>query len=220
MNFMIKISGEHAQSFLQGQLTCDVKMLSEGQSCMGAHCNQKGRVLFNYLIFFEDGSYFLKLPSSMEEIAKKRLEKFSIFSKVDLEIILEKNEKEKMVASRQEDIRQGFVTIFPETSGLFTPHELNYPRWGLISFKKGCYTGQEVIARMEYLGKLKKHLYFSEIETQECVKRGEELKQTSDKRVVGVIADHYQIKEGRYLVLAVIEDNAVKNCEGHWIFCL
>jgi len=217
---MIKISGEHAQSFLQGQLTCDVRMLLEGQSCLGAHCNQKGRVLFNYLIFFDDGNYFLKLPFLMEEISKKRLEKFSIFSKVDLEIILEKNEKDRVMDSRQEDVRQGFVTIFPETSGLFTPHEVNYPKWGLINFKKGCYTGQEVIARMEYLGKLKKHLYFSEIQTDECIKRGGELKQTSDKRAVGVIADYYQIKKNHYLLLAVIEDNAVKNCDGHWICCL
>ena len=37
----------------------------------------------------------------------------------------------------------------------FTPHELNYQNLGLINFEKGCFTGQEVIARMHYRGKLK-----------------------------------------------------------------
>lgn len=50
----------------------------------------------------------------------------------------------------------GIPSIYPETSEQFLPHEVNLPRLQGISFKKGCYTGQEIIARMEYRGKLKK----------------------------------------------------------------
>ena len=57
------------------------------------------------------------------------------------------------------DIEAGFPSILPETQDMFTPHDLSYPDLGGISFTKGCYTGQEIIARMQYLGKPKQKLY-------------------------------------------------------------
>ena len=57
-------------------------------------------------------------------------------------------------------IRAGIVDIHTDTSGVFTPHALNYHNIGdAVSFSKGCYTGQEVVARMQYLGQLKRQLY-------------------------------------------------------------
>ena len=52
-------------------------------------------------------------------------------------------------------INKGIVEINKNTSSKFTPHELNYQNNELIDFTKGCFNGQEVIARMEYRGKLK-----------------------------------------------------------------
>ena len=46
-------------------------------------------------------------------------------------------------------------SINESISEFFTPHELNYQNLGLINFEKGCFTGQEIIARMHYRGKLK-----------------------------------------------------------------
>lgn len=57
------------------------------------------------------------------------------------------------------DIMAGIPTIYPETSGQFTPHQLNLPSIGGVSFNKGCYIGQEIIARTHYLGKSKSRLY-------------------------------------------------------------
>ena len=45
------------------------------------------------------------------------------------------------------------VEISEENSGKYTPHELNYDVNNRIDFEKGCYTGQEVVARMHYRGK-------------------------------------------------------------------
>lgn len=56
------------------------------------------------------------------------------------------------------DIQGGIATLYPETRALLTPHHLNYHQLKGVSFKKGCYTGQEVIARMQYLGSLKTQL--------------------------------------------------------------
>lgn len=57
------------------------------------------------------------------------------------------------------NVRAGVAAIDPDTSGEFVPQMLNYQALGAVSFKKGCYTGQEIVARMQYLGKLKRRLY-------------------------------------------------------------
>jgi len=56
------------------------------------------------------------------------------------------------------DILQGFVHISPQLSEEHTPQALNYDLSGIIDFSKGCYTGQEIIARMHYRGSAKKRL--------------------------------------------------------------
>jgi len=57
------------------------------------------------------------------------------------------------------DIANGIATVYPETSDAFVPQMLNMQLIDAVSFKKGCYTGQEIVARMQYLGKLKRRLY-------------------------------------------------------------
>lgn len=56
-------------------------------------------------------------------------------------------------------IRAGIGQVMPTTRELFIPQMLNLQAVGGVSFKKGCYTGQEIVARMQYLGKLKRRLY-------------------------------------------------------------
>ena len=60
---------------------------------------------------------------------------------------------------RLEDIRQCHPWIRPQTSGALTPHMLNLDLLGAVSFDKGCYTGQEVVARTEYLGQSKRRTF-------------------------------------------------------------
>ncbi len=74
----------------------------------------------------------------------------------------ENTEPEKFHAHDDEwlclDITDGIPHIHPATSSKFLPHELNLPALHAVSFDKGCYTGQEIIARMHYRGKLKQQL--------------------------------------------------------------
>ena len=56
-------------------------------------------------------------------------------------------------------VRAGIGQVFGATRELFIPQMINLQAVGGVSFKKGCYTGQEIVARMQYLGKLKRHLY-------------------------------------------------------------
>lgn len=57
------------------------------------------------------------------------------------------------------DIRAGFATVFAAGRDRFQPQELNYQALHGVSYNKGCYTGQEVVARLYFRGKLKQRLY-------------------------------------------------------------
>jgi folate-binding protein YgfZ len=57
------------------------------------------------------------------------------------------------------DIMAGIPGVHPETSEAFVPQMANLEIVGGVNFKKGCYPGQEIVARMQYLGKLKQRMY-------------------------------------------------------------
>jgi folate-binding protein YgfZ len=54
------------------------------------------------------------------------------------------------------DIQAGIPWLFTQTSEEFVPQMLNLDKLNAISFEKGCYTGQEIVARTHYLGKNKR----------------------------------------------------------------
>lgn len=56
-------------------------------------------------------------------------------------------------------IRAGLPDPGPRSVGEFTPHMLNLERLGAVSFSKGCYTGQEIVARTQHLGKVKRRMF-------------------------------------------------------------
>jgi tRNA-modifying protein YgfZ len=60
----------------------------------------------------------------------------------------------------------GIAIIDEHTTGLYTPHAIGFQNIGGVDFKKGCYTGQEIIARMHFLGKIKEGLYQAHCHTQ------------------------------------------------------
>lgn len=86
---------------------------------------------------------------------------------------------------------EGIPIIYPETTGQFLPHELNLPLLGAISFDKGCYTGQEIIARMEYRGKLKTHLYRTQITTAAAILPGTAIytRENAEMQECGYVVD-------------------------------
>ncbi|AOS98476.1 tRNA-modifying protein YgfZ [Microbulbifer aggregans] len=60
---------------------------------------------------------------------------------------------------QQRLISDGVPQLHTETSGIFIPQMLNLHLLGGVNFKKGCYTGQEVVARLQYLGQAKRRMY-------------------------------------------------------------
>lgn len=62
-------------------------------------------------------------------------------------------------AWQAEQLRAGHYAIEADDSEQFTPQALNYDRRGRVAFDKGCYTGQEVVARLHYKGRSKRRLH-------------------------------------------------------------
>ena len=153
----IKVSGPEALDFLQGQLSCDMREVTD-QPIPGAYCDNKGRVIASAAVFKNQSDYIIELPEAIAKQTLQILQKYARFAQVSLDYTISSKKLDL-----RENIRKKIAVILPETSGLFTPHELNYPLLNFISFKKGCYKGQEIIARMHYLGKLKKQLLYIQI---------------------------------------------------------
>ncbi|WP_459749512.1 CAF17-like 4Fe-4S cluster assembly/insertion protein YgfZ [Pseudomonas sp. 3A(2025)] len=82
-------------------------------------------------------------------------------------------------------IRAGIGQVMPATREEFIPQMINLQAVGGVSFKKGCYTGQEIVARMQYLGKLKRHLYRLSVEGVEHPEPGTPLFSPAHKSAVG-----------------------------------
>ena len=59
------------------------------------------------------------------------------------------------------DIKAGLPTIFPESKEMFTPQQVNLDLIEGVSFDKGCYPGQEVVARLHYLGKASRRMFLA-----------------------------------------------------------
>ena len=155
---IIQISGLDSAEFLQGQITNDVNLASSDQMLRSAICNVKGRVLAVFKILKVGADFHIFLNKSIAEKFKFHLEKYSVFYKTKIEFINQSSKNIEIISEsdfRFRSIEEGFVDINESISEFFTPHELNYQNLGLINFEKGCFTGQEVIARMHYRGKLK-----------------------------------------------------------------
>lgn len=111
---------------------------------------------------------------------------------------------------RSIEIAMGIPRLSPNTVGLFTPHDLNCQLIHAVSFNKGCYTGQEIIARMQYRATLKQRLYRLSL-TGVCQEPqpGEPL-YNATQQAVGTFVSIAPTQTG-YQALAVIRDQAVKN---------
>lgn len=68
-------------------------------------------------------------------------------------------------AWRQSEIRAGIPMVLAATQEQFVPQMVNYELVGGVNFRKGCYPGQEIVARSQYLGKLKRRTVIAEIES-------------------------------------------------------
>lgn len=103
------------------------------------------------------------------------------------------------------DILAGIPTIYPETVEAFVPQMINLQQMEGISFQKGCYTGQEIVARTHYLGKIKRRMYLARVDSPTPPRPGDPLfsPQADASQSAGQLADACRHPDGGYAVLAV-----------------
>jgi tRNA-modifying protein YgfZ len=107
-------------------------------------------------------------------------------------------------------VRAGIGQVMASTRELFIPQMINLQAVGGVSFKKGCYTGQEIVARMQYLGKLKRRLYRLELHDSQVPEPATALFSPSHASSVGEVVLAARSPAGVEL-LAVLQDEAALN---------
>ncbi|MCW8899464.1 MAG: folate-binding protein [Gammaproteobacteria bacterium] len=275
---LIEASGDDVVEFLQGQLTNDIKLVTDELGQLSAYCSPKGRILASFRIFMRDGHYFLKLHSDILEATLKRLRMFVMRSKVELTDSSDKfarigiagtNSSNKLTTiftalpentdeSLTEDemtiiklpgtlpcyevhgpvekvkvlwqklqndavavgenswnlltIRAGIPEIVAETVEAFVPQMVNLQAINSLSFTKGCYPGQEVVARMHYLGKLKRRLFIGSVETDTLPIPGQSiLTESENEEKAGQIVSASWSNDKSVEILAVLQIEKAEN---------
>lgn len=275
---IINLHGEKAIEFLQGQLTCDLNLVSDITMIQGAQCNLKGRIL-SLLDVINWNGVKLVLPRDLIEATINSLSRTAQLSKVVLQedseyrvlgfllqnpndllpdtpyfsqelytlsytsqfcyyylgkgfyiFIVPKNEvsnfsdlfieKSQFLGSLNWHILrllQNQIEIYPESRGLFLPHRLGLHETNYISFNKGCYKGQEIIARTHYRATIKHELRLYTIVSKESIYSGQKLFKSNEEIELGELIDYADLPNDRYLIaVSIVKESATSaRFEGH-----
>jgi folate-binding protein YgfZ len=104
------------------------------------------------------------------------------------------------------NILAGLPTLTQATSALYTTHKLGLIRLNAVSFNKGCYLGQEIVARTQYLGNLKGGLYWASTDAASPLTPQTELVD-ADQQLIGHIINSITLSNNTTLILAVLKQN-------------
>lgn len=166
------LNGVDAQKFLQGQVTLHVERLEENVTRYTAICDLKGRIHFGLWLTKLDAERFVIVSTQdqAEELAK-HIRKFGAFSKMKLESAEQlfptlsgdtttfSTEATDVNAWQIAAIQHGQAFISLATEHVFQPQELRLHQREGVHYDKGCYLGQEVIARLWFKAKPKAWLH-------------------------------------------------------------
>lgn len=278
---LIRVCGEDAASFLQGQLTCDVREINPKAARYGGYCSPKGRLLATFLLWQSAGGFHMQLPQVLGEAIRKRLTMFVLRALVRLEdagddpvrmgisgpaaegalaqclgavpreplglaerdgVVLIRLGAQRFQLSAPPgrapqlwdalarhatpggtgcwdwlDVRAGIATVVPATQDQFVPQMANLDLVGGVSFGKGCYPGQEIVARTHYLGKLKRRAYLAHLAGDVPPAAGDELfSPDTEGQASGMVAGAAPSPEGGWDLLAVVQMSSAEGGELRW----
>lgn len=115
------------------------------------------------------------------------------------------------------NVRSGIPVILPQTQEQFVAQMTNLDLIGGVNFKKGCYPGQEIVARMQYLGKLKRRMYLAHLEGTDAPQPGDELFSADmEGQPSGMIINVSPAPSGGYDMLAVVQVSSQETQTLHW----
>ena len=110
------------------------------------------------------------------------------------------------------DVQAGIPLIVEATKDAFIPQMVNFDKIGGVSFHKGCYPGQEIVARTQYLGKVKRHLY--RIHATNPIVAGASIYiPDSPEHPCGMVVNAAPSPAGGYDALAVMQETFVESAD-------
>jgi folate-binding protein YgfZ len=168
---MLHFRGLDARKFLQGQLSNDMNSLGTGAFMLAGLHNPQGRVLaLLRLVALADDHVLALLPAELVAATAATLRRYVLRARVAIEevtdpealagLALRLPAAASIVAPTAHafDVAAGVPQVYAATSARFVAQMLNLDCIGAISFDKGCYTGQEIIARTHYRGRMKRRM--------------------------------------------------------------
>jgi len=275
----LRIRGDDADSFLQGQLSNDLRKLTAQEAQLSSYNSPKGRMLAVLFLVRAGTDILIELPRSIADATLARLKMFVLRSKVtiakadDLDALaligddapatlaahglpvpdtarqcrqsasalivvrrlgsparftligprdaiaaLRAQLPHAMDAAdgwRRADIESGIPVVLPETRDHFVAQMANLDLLGGISFDKGCYTGQEIVARLHYLGQLKRRMFVARIDGP-VPPSGSAVHADGDSQATGEIVDAVADRDGALatVVLQLAARDAALSVDG------
>ena len=205
----IRIEGTDAVGFLNGQFTTEVAALAIGQAGLSAWCDPRGRAIATFFLLRRDET-FLLLPGDMKDAFIKRLKMFVLRADVIIaETAPEAAPQWPHLPGMDGDaaetvlLRRGIPLLHPQTSGRFLPQELNLELLDALSFSKGCYPGQEIIARLRYRGKVKRRLCHAVTDNPTRLQPGAALLSNAAARPIGTVINSAITGNGQELLVVL-----------------
>ena len=261
---VIRVQGDDAIKFLQGQLTQDFALATGLQARLAAFCSAKGRMQASF-VGIVDGPGDVLLVCSRDILAPtlKRLSMFVMRAKAKLTDVTAEYKLLGLVGSalapwiapdavpwtkalvgaanvvklydadhqpralwiapvsepgpqgaelslalwQWGEVRSGVATITAPIVEAFVPQMLNYESVGGVNFKKGCYPGQEVVARSQFRGTLKRRAYIGHTLGEPVV--GQEVFQPGDDaQPVGIVVQAAAAPQGGFDAIASLQTSA------------
>lgn len=114
------------------------------------------------------------------------------------------------------EIRRGLPLITPATQEQFVPQMANMELIGAVNFHKGCYPGQEIVARTQYLGQLKRRMLLAHVEGLTPPQAGDALFSGDlDGQASGMVVNAQAAPDGGYDLLAVVQTASIAQATLH-----
>lgn len=256
---VLRIEGEDAESFLQSQLSADLRTLTQDNWIRASYCSPKGRVLAVMTLWRKKNAILTALPTEIIGTILQRLSLYKLRSRVELSVqndlllaglsqtawpqwcseqnipapkpgqsnsesplgidVLALSEQRALLCAPAQafaSLEAGIQPCLTETDWWaasiddqeaqvvaatqehFVPQMLNLDLTGAVSFRKGCYPGQEVVARMHYLGKARQRMLRASYQAGDAMiaaQPGQTLRDSNGKRLGEVVLAHPQINQ-------------------------
>jgi folate-binding protein YgfZ len=268
---VIRVEGEDAVKFLQGQLTQDFALLGSNEARLAAFCSAKGRMLASFVGFKRTPTEVLLVCSAdLLPATLKRLSMFVLRAKAKLTdasaewpVLGLLGDAVKAVVDAPQppwtrsvigeasvihlypgegvpralwlapaaqpapagptlaaalwewaEVRSGVATLTAPVTEAFVPQMLNYESVGGVNFKKGCYPGQEVVARSQFRGTLKRRGFIAHADAP--LAAGQEIFQASDaEQPAGLVAQAAPAPSGGWDAIVSLQVSAAQAGDLH-----